>query len=54
MHHGEVFYLKGPSFRLKGRALDNEVVAAAPTSTNGSDGGLETEHRIGGPQDAVR
>lgn len=22
LHHGEVFYLKGPPWRLKGRALD--------------------------------
>ena len=29
LHHGEVFYLKGPSFRLKGRSLDSELVAAA-------------------------
>jgi DNA replication protein DnaC len=54
LHHGEVFYLKGPSFRLKGRSLDNEVIAAAPASTNGTDSGLEAEHRTGGPQDAVR
>ncbi len=54
LHHGEVFYLKGPSFRLKGRSLESELVAAAPASTNGSDGGLEAEHRTGGPEDAVR
>jgi DNA replication protein DnaC len=54
LHHGEVFYLKGPSFRLKGRALDSELVAAAPAFTNGTDGGLEAEHRAGGPEDAVR
>src|SRR3954454_7514489 len=30
LHHGEVFYLKGPSFRLKGRSLESEMAAAAP------------------------
>src|ERR1700716_2870916 len=40
LHHGEVFYLKGSSFRLKGRSLDSELVPAAPTSTNGTDAGL--------------
>ena len=54
LHHGEVFYLKGPSFRLKGRFLDSELIAAAPASTNGADGGVEAEHRTGGPEDAVR
>jgi hypothetical protein len=54
LHHGEVFYLKGPSFRLKGRSLDSELVAAAPASTNGTDAGLQAEHRTGGPEDAVR
>jgi DNA replication protein DnaC len=54
LHHGEVFYLKGPSWRLKGRSLESEVVAAAAASTNGTDGGFEAEHRIGGPEDAVR
>jgi DNA replication protein DnaC len=54
LHHGEVFYLKGPSFRLKGRSLDSELVPAAPTSTNGTDAGLEAQHRVDGPEDAVR
>ena len=53
LHHGEVFYLKGPSYRLKGRSLDSELVAAA-ASTNGTDGGLEVEHHTSGPEDAVR
>jgi DNA replication protein DnaC len=33
LHHGDVFYLKGPSWRLKGRTPDGEVpttTAAAP------------------------
>jgi IstB-like ATP binding protein len=54
LHHGEVFYLKGPSFRLKGRSLDSEVVAAAPPASNGTDTGLEAEHRTGGSEDAGR
>jgi DNA replication protein DnaC len=31
LHHGDVFYLKGPSWRLKGRALDD-----LPSATNTS------------------
>ena len=55
LHHGEVFYLKGPSFRLKGRSPEVEVVAAAASaSSNGTDGGLDAQHRAGGPEDAVR
>jgi DNA replication protein DnaC len=55
LHHGEVFYLKGPSFRLKGRSLEHDVTAAVSASTNGTESdGLEPEHRTGGPQDAVR
>jgi len=53
LHHGEVFYLKGPSFRLKGRSLDSELVPAASTSTNGTDAGLEAQHRVDGPEGAV-
>jgi DNA replication protein DnaC len=51
---GEVFYLKGPSFRLKGRSPDGEPVAAAVATSNGTDDGLDAQHRTGGPQDAVR
>jgi DNA replication protein DnaC len=55
LHHGEVFYLKGPSFRLKGRSPEVEVVAAtASASSNGMDDGLAAQHRAGGPEDAVR
>ena len=54
LHHGEVFYLKGPSFRLKGRAPEGELAAAASASSNGTDGGLDAQHRAGGPADAVR
>ena len=54
LHHGEVFYLKGPSFRLKGRSLESELVAAAPAFTNGTDAGLEAQHRVDGPEDALR
>jgi IstB-like ATP binding protein len=54
LHHGEVFYLKGPSFRLKGRALDSELVVAASASSNGTDGELDAQHRVDGPEDAVR
>jgi DNA replication protein DnaC len=31
LHHGDVFYLKGPSWRLKGRALED--LPGAPTTT---------------------
>ncbi len=54
LHHGEVFYLKGSSFRLKGRSPEGELVAAASASSNGTDGGLDAQHRVGGPEDAVR
>jgi len=27
LHHGDVFYLKGPSYRLKGRTPDGEVTS---------------------------
>ena len=55
LHHGEVFYLKGASFRLKGRSPEVEVVAAATSApSNGMDDGLDAQHRAGGPQDAVR
>src|SRR5713101_6093550 len=53
LHHGEVFYLKGPSWRLKGRSPEAEVVAAASASSNGTDGGLDAQHRMSGPEDAV-
>src|SRR5438876_4128206 len=54
LHHGEVFYLKGPSWRLKGRSPEGEPVAAASASSNGTEGGLEVQHRAGGPEDSVR
>ncbi len=31
LHHGEVFYLKGPSWRLKGRNLDDTLHSEAST-----------------------
>jgi DNA replication protein DnaC len=31
LHHGEVFYLKGPSWRLKGRTPDPPPIAREPT-----------------------
>ena len=49
-----LFYLKGPSWRLKGRSLEGEVVATAAAFTNGTDGGLEAQHRPGGPEGAAR
>jgi len=30
LHHGDVFYLKGPSWRLKGRPLEGHSTEAAP------------------------
>jgi DNA replication protein DnaC len=34
LHHGDVFYLKGPSYRLKGRALDDLPNAATMNPNN--------------------
>jgi IstB-like ATP binding protein len=31
LHHGEVFYLKGPSWRLKGRDPDHNLHSEAPS-----------------------
>jgi DNA replication protein DnaC len=33
LHHGDVFYLKGPSWRLKGRALDDLANTSTPPAT---------------------
>jgi len=33
LHHGDVFYLKGPSWRLKGRALDDPSNTNTPPTT---------------------
>src|SRR6266498_1445384 len=33
LHHGDVFYLKGPSWRLKGRALDDPSNTSTPPTT---------------------
>ena len=33
LHHGDVFYLKGPSWRLKGRALDDLPNPGTPPTT---------------------
>jgi len=33
LHHGDVFYLKGPSWRLKGRALDDLPGTSTPATT---------------------
>jgi hypothetical protein len=54
LHHGEVFYLKGPSFRLKGRSPEGELVGAVAALSNGIDGALEAQHRADGSEDAVR
>jgi hypothetical protein len=54
LHHGEVFYLKGPSWRLNGRSSEGELVAAVAALSNGIDGGLEAQHRVDGPEDAPR
>jgi hypothetical protein len=54
LHHGEVFYLRGPSFDSKVGHWESELVTAAPALTNGTDGGLEAEQRTGGSEDAVR
>src|SRR6266511_2621041 len=54
LHHGEVFYLKGPSWRVKGRSVDDDLVPPAIASTNGAEATVDAQHRIGGPGDAVR
>src|SRR5579864_5213337 len=33
LHHGEVFYLKGPSWRVKGRGVDGELNVTPTAST---------------------
>ena len=33
LHHGEVFYLRGPSWRVKGRGVDGELPTSSATST---------------------
>src|SRR6266508_2885532 len=33
LHHGDVFYLKGPSYRLKGRALDDLPTTPSASTT---------------------
>jgi DNA replication protein DnaC len=36
LHHGEVFYLKGPSWRVKGRSVEGDLAPAlVATTTNG-------------------
>jgi hypothetical protein len=55
LHHGEVFfYLKGPSWRVKGRSVDGDLVPTAIASTNGAEATVDAQHRLGGPEDAVR
>ena len=54
LHHGEVFYLKGPSWRVKGRSVGGDLVPTAIASTNGAEATVEAQHRVGGPEDAVR
>jgi DNA replication protein DnaC len=46
LHHGEVFYLRGPSYRLRGRSVDGEL-----TSTNGLDPAVPVQHRDDGQED---
>jgi|SRR5579864_6518397 len=40
LHHGEVFYLKGPSWRVKGRGVDGEL-NVTPTTPTGRRGDTE-------------
>jgi DNA replication protein DnaC len=54
LHHGEVFYLKGPSWRVKGRSVDGDLVPMAIAATNGIEATIDAQHRVGGPEDAVR
>jgi DNA replication protein DnaC len=34
LHHGEVFYLRGPSYRLKGRTPEGEPTTGTTTTTS--------------------
>jgi DNA replication protein DnaC len=54
LHHGEVFYLKGPSWRVKGRSIDSDAVPTASAPTNGADPSIAAEHRVAGLETAVR
>jgi DNA replication protein DnaC len=35
LHHGEVFYLKGPSWRVKGRSVEGDLAPALVAATDG-------------------
>ena len=50
LHHGEVFYLKGPSWRVKGRGVDGELTPPSVAATTGTD----AEQRVGGAEIVVR
>jgi DNA replication protein DnaC len=53
LHHGDVFYLKGPSWRLRGRSLDGELVNATAPHTSSVLTEPDARHRDSGPEDAV-
>src|SRR5687768_6777237 len=54
LHHGEVFYLKGPSWRVKGRSVDADLAPPAAASSNGTEAAIDLQRRVGGPEDVVR
>jgi DNA replication protein DnaC len=53
VHHGEVFYLKGPSWRVKGRSVEGDLAPSATPHANGTETVAPAQHRAGGAQDAV-
>ena len=54
LHHGEVFYLKGPSWRVKGRSVDGDFASSPSAHGNGTEPATDARHRVAGPEDAVR
>jgi hypothetical protein len=53
LHHGEVFYLKGPSWRVKGRSVETDLVPPTIASTNGAEPTVDVQRRAGGSGDAL-
>jgi DNA replication protein DnaC len=54
LHHGEVFYLKGPSWRVKGRGVDDDLAPPAVAITNGTDAHTDARHPVGGAENIGR
>jgi len=52
LHHGEVFYLKGPSWRVKGRGVDGEL-NVTPTTPTGRRNDPEAPRLLDGARDTT-